>query len=89
MQWLLHRDDMPTTTTTIIIKVYWCGDESVKTVSTADFLKWGCTIAALATKPPIEWPTSMTLFGELPETAEPSFDRASRDSLYWSKIYKH
>lgn len=70
-------------------EIYWCGVESVKTVSTANFLKLGCTTAALATNPPIEWPTNMTLLGRLPEIEAPSFARASRDSLYWSKICNH
>lgn len=52
------------------------------TVSTDDFLKLGCTTAALATKPPIEWPTNMTLLGKLPDSEAPSFSLASRDSLY-------
>jgi hypothetical protein len=42
---------------------YWCGLESVSMVSTADFLKFGWTRAARATKPPIECPTSITLDG--------------------------
>ena len=68
-------------------KAYWCGLESVRTVSTDDFLKCGCTIAALATKPPIEWPTNITLFGRLPETEAPSLAQASRESLYRSRIF--
>lgn len=61
-------------------KAYWCGLESVRTVSTADFLRFGWTIAALATKPPIEWPTKITLCGKLTVVSPPSLDRASRDS---------
>ena len=68
--------------------VYWCGLESVSIVSTADFLKPGWTRAARATKPPIECPTSITVDGKLPVDRTPSFDRATWDSLYWSRIYK-
>lgn len=68
-------------------KAHWWGLESVRTVSTADSLKSGCIIAALATKPPIEWPTNITLVGSLPDTAAPSFTRAPRESLYWSRIF--
>lgn len=58
-------------------KTHWCGLESVRTVSTADLLKRGWIIAALATKPPIEWPTNITLFGKKPEAAAPSLFLAS------------
>ncbi len=65
---------------------YRWGLERVRTVSTAPFLSFGCTTAALAINPPIECPTRMTLVGRISPLSSLCCDRMWKELLYLSRI---
>ncbi len=76
-QWMLERLSTAT---------YRWGLERVSTVSTAPFLSSRWTTAALATNPPIECPTNITLFGNISPLPLLCFVRVWNESLYLSRI---
>lgn len=65
---------------------YLWGLERVRIVSTAPFLRFGCTTAALATNPPIECPTRITLVGRILPLSSFCCDLIPTEFLYRSRI---
>ncbi len=58
----------------------------MRIVSTAPFLRFGCTTAALATNPPIECPTRITLVGRILPLSSFCCDLIPTEFLYRSRI---